>query len=102
MEHQIPMVIIDIPFQTNYLIYLICILDAAGINIEKVLPYYEAIQSSTSQGSTWLYQPKGEIQRFFIITNKEKYFVTLYNTNIICVYLIFGSERWMGRFRCLG
>ena len=65
MEHQMPMVYDinknNLPFQTNYLIYLICILDAAGINIEKVLPYYEAIQSSTSQGSTWLYQPKGEI-----------------------------------------
>ena len=31
----------------------------AGINIEKVLPYYQAVQSSTSEGSTWLYQPKG-------------------------------------------
>ena len=32
----------------------------AGINIEKVLPYYQAVQSSTSEGSTWLYQPKGK------------------------------------------
>ena len=67
------MVIIDnnLPFQTNYLIYLICILDAAGINIEKVLPYYEAIQSSTSQGSTWLYQPTGEIQKAFYYTTQR-------------------------------
>ena len=39
--------------------------NVAGINIEKVLPYYQAVQSSTSEGSTWLYQPKGKGQRLF-------------------------------------
>ena len=46
----------------------------AGINIEKVLPYYQAVQSSTSEGSTWLYQPKGKCPEF---AGAEAFLVTI-------------------------